>query len=78
MKEYYGKVSFSGSISFAVLAKDEKSAENIVMNEIEMTIESGAKDIFTIEEVNWDLIFKKPTGNVSTPFINDFELYEEK
>ena len=77
MKEYYGAISFSGRVTFAVVAEDEESAKNIVMNEIEMNIGSRAEDILSIEEIEWDLIFEEPRGNVSTPFVQDFELYEE-
>lgn len=78
MKEYYGQISFSGRISFSVKAKNEEEAKNIIYDEIKMNIDSFEHDILEVTDVEWDLISKAPTGNMGTPFVHDFEIYEEK
>lgn len=78
LKEFYGSISFSGRINFGVKANDEESAKNIVINDIEMYIKSGAEDILDVSDVEWDLILQAPRGNMATSFVSDFEIYEEE
>lgn len=77
VKEFYGAISFSGRVHFGVKAVDKESAKNIVINEIEMLIKSGAEDILEVVDMEWDLILQEPRGNISTSFVSDFEIYEE-
>ena len=78
MKEYYGQISFSGRISFAVDANSEEDAKALVYDHVTMIVDSDCKDILSIEEVEWDLIDKEPQGNVSASFVSDFEIYKEE
>lgn len=77
MKEYYGYISFSGRIGFAVEANSEEEARDLVYDHITMNIESDNKDALVIADVEWDLISQAPKGNVATSFVHDFEIYEE-
>jgi len=78
-KEFYGKVSFTGQASFSLKAKDEEDAEEIVFEEIEgikLLLKDGS--IIEITGVEWDLISEARRGNVSQPYISDFEIEEQK
>ena len=77
MKEYYGGISFSGRIDFGIKAENEEEAKRLVYELISMNIDSRNEDILKISEVTWDLINRAPRGNMATPFIDDFEIYEE-
>lgn len=79
LKEFYGSVSLSARISFAIDAKDKKTAEDIVFEDIEgieLILKDGSK--LKITELNWDLINEARRGNVKQPNVDDFEIYEEK
>lgn len=78
MKEFYGSISFSGRIHFAVKANAEEEAKNIVYDKIQMQISSEDKNILDISDIEWDLISEAPRGNIATNFVYDFEIYEEK
>ncbi|MCK9470724.1 MAG: hypothetical protein M0Q88_03095 [Bacilli bacterium] len=78
MKQFYGSISFSGSIDFYVEAENEEEAREIVTNDIEgldISIKEGSP--VEIPQIDWELITEAPKGNVSAPFIYDMEIYEE-
>lgn len=77
MKEYYGGISFSGRIDFGVRAKNEEEAKGLLYDLLRLNIDSEDEEILDISEVNWDLINKAPRGNIATPFVENFEIYEE-
>lgn len=79
LKEFYGAVSLSARVSFAINTKDKETAENIVFEDIEgleIVLKDGSK--LEITELNWDLINEAERGNVRELNIDDFEIYEEK
>ena len=80
MKEFYGGVSFSGRASFMIReAENEEVATDMVFDDIEglqLILKDGSK--VEISEINWELISNAERGNVRTPFIEDFEIEEEK
>lgn len=78
MKEFYGKISFTGRVSFQVKADNEDDAKDIVFEDIE-GLELKLKDgtTLSIDEVEWDLLDECRRGNVHQPNVDDFEIYEE-
>lgn len=79
LKEFYGSISLSARVGFAIDAKDKETAEDIVFEDIEgleIVLKDGSK--LEITELNWDLINEAERGNVREPNIDDFEIYEEK
>lgn len=79
MKEYYGKVSITGSISFTVQAENEEEAKELVFESLEgmdMIIKEGSS--LGVTEIEWEPIDEARSGNVSQPYVDDFEIYEEK
>ena len=78
-KEYYGRVSFTGQANFSVESENEENAEKIVFEDIqgmELLLKDGTK--LKIDSIDWDLISKASTGNVSESYISDFEIQEQK
>lgn len=76
-KEFYGKVSFTGRVSFTVEAENEEKASDIVFEDIEglqLILKDGTT--LKIDEIEWDLLEETRRGNVSQPNIDDFEIYE--
>lgn len=61
-----------------VKAKDEEEVKRLVYELISMNIDSENENILEISEVTWDLINRAPKGNIATPFVGDFEIYEER
>lgn len=78
MKDFYGKVSFSGSVNFAVTAIDKETAKELVFEDIE-GIDILLKDGTTVSvcEVEWELIDEARRGNVQQSYISDFDIQEE-
>ena len=78
MKEFYGKISLTARVSFALEALNKDEATNIVFEDIE-GLEVKVKDGSSLEivEVEWDLIEKTSMGNVAEPFVSDFDIEEQ-
>lgn len=75
-KEFWAEVSFSGIIRMSVVANNEEEAKEKIFESITGDFDSNNKDI-SVEEVEWDLIEKEPSGNVKTPFVEDFHIEEQ-
>lgn len=65
MKSFYGNVSLTARVGFALDAEDKQKATDIVFEDIEglmIVLKNGSA--IEITEVNWDLIEKERRGNV--------------
>lgn len=75
-KEFWATVSFTGRVNVLVTANDTEEAKEKIFESIIGDFGSNNKDV-TVEEVEWDLIEKEPSGNVKTPYVDDFYIEEE-
>lgn len=79
MKDFYGSVSFTGSINFSVSALNEESAKEAIFEQLlGMTIDVEEGSTVKVDSIDWELIDQQRRGNVSESFINDFDITEEK
>ena len=78
MKEFNGKISFTGKIVFSIKGESKEDVINKLFEDIE-GIDFRLKDrsTITIEEVNWDLIKNFRDGNLRYNNLNDLEITEE-
>ena len=76
-KEFWVEVSFSGRIKMLVNANDKEEAKEKVFDSIIGDFDTNNEDIH-VEEVEWDLIDKEPSGNVRTPYVYDMFIEEEE
>lgn len=75
-KEFWVEVSFSGRIKMLVTANDKEEAKETVFESITGDFDSNNENI-SIEEVEWDLIEEEPSGNIKTPYVDDFYIEEQ-
>lgn len=75
-KEFWVEVSFSGRIKMLVMANDKEEAKEKVFESITGDFDSNNENI-SIEEVEWDLIEEEPSGNIKTPYVDDFYIEEQ-
>jgi hypothetical protein len=79
LKEFYGKVSLTARVDFFVKAEDKEKAENVVFNDIKgIDIALVEESKLEISGVDWDLVSQARQGNVRQPYVDDFEIEEEK
>lgn len=79
LKEFYGKFSIAARVGFAITEKDKETAEDIVFEDVqgmEIILKDGSK--LEITDIEWNQISESERGNVSQPYIDDFEIEEEK
>ncbi len=77
MKEYWASVSFTGNIKVSLKAKTKEEVANKVFDEIE-GLDFLFKDGSTLQilDCEWGLLENTNRGNVSPPYLNDFEINE--
>ncbi|GCD12905.1 hypothetical protein [Clostridium tagluense] len=79
LKEFYGSVSFAGRMTFTVKATSKEEAKKLVFEDIDcLNIDLVADTTLEVQDTEWGLIAEARQGNVSQPYINDFEIKEEK
>lgn len=79
MKEFYGNISLTAKVNFAIKAESEEKATNSIFEEIEgieIVLKDGSK--IEIAEIEWGLIESANKGNVQQSYVEDFEIYEDK
>lgn len=79
MKEFYGAISLTARIMFNIEAETEEEATDRIFNSsVPMKLVDENGNEIEIEELEWDFIDEARRGNVSNPYLNDYEIYEEE
>ncbi|HAT4309075.1 TPA: hypothetical protein I9080_002919 [Clostridium perfringens] len=82
-KEFYGGISITMRVDFAIKAKSEEEAKEKIFDisclELNLQDDEGKKlKNFEITNIDWELVKSASRGNVSQSYIEDFEIEELK
>ena len=73
LKGFYGSVSLSARVDFALNSEDAEKAVFEDIEGLELILKDGSR--LEITDVHWDLITSARQGNVMQPNVDDFSLH---